>query len=148
MSGTKCWLEDFGSQFPGIVRPCNNVFHVILMSCRWKETSCWQVITWWKMFPNDVSVSLSSHSMSCLLLLHRAHFLLLCPELRNCQPTMELQTIKRRRMSKITSLLYSVESPAPRSCLLAIHALSSWEWRCDCLCSPGVDMQSWKAGKM
>ena len=51
-------------------------------------------------------------SSTVLILLHNA-----LSKLRSCQPTKELQAIKCRRMRIITSLLYSGESPVPRSCL-------------------------------
>lgn len=50
------------------------------------------------------------------------YFFFLSPsKLRSCQRTKELQTIKCRRMRIITSLLYSVEPPVPRSFLPSTH---------------------------
>lgn len=68
-------------------------------------------------------------------------------KLRSCQPTKELQAIKCRRMRIITSLLYSVESLTPRSCLPS--SLSAPQlgrvWGNDLLCSPRQELQSWHA---
>lgn len=68
-------------------------------------------------------------------------------KLRSCQPTKELQAIKCRRMRIITSLIYSVESPVPRSCLpssLSAPQLER-EWGNDLLYSPREETQSWDA---
>lgn len=72
-------------------------------------------------------------------------------KLWSCQPTKELQTIKCRRMRIITSVLYSVKSPVPRSCLPSTLSGSSSAgesvWGSDLLCSPGEESQSGDAVK-
>lgn len=72
----------------------------------------WSSLRW-----NSQRCLFSLHSMKRLLLLHCANFFSALSKLKSCQPTKELQAIKCRRMRIITSLLYSVESPVPRSCL-------------------------------
>lgn len=100
--------------------------------CTVSDAQVWSSFRW-----NLQLSSFGLRSTNHLLLPHCAHFFFLSPsKLRSCQPTKELQTIKCRRMRIITSLLYSVEPPVPRSCLPSTHSQPlSWGECEELICS-------------
>lgn len=75
------------------------------------------------------------HTMSHLLLFHCAIFFS-SVQTQKLPTHKELEAIKCRRMRIITSLLYSVESPVPRSCLPSILSVTQLGrvWGNDLLC--------------